>query len=61
MIGLRPRNPLALSFDIALGLRGILEESEAIEKAMKNAKSGGSDSDLPLSPEQTERQGLLRF
>lgn len=62
MIGLRPKNPLSVSFDIALSLRGVLEESEAIEKAMKNAKAGERDPDaLPISPEQIESQGILRF
>lgn len=68
MIRLSPKNPLSLAFDIALGLRGVIEEAETMDKALKGAGSGqhtaehSSESGARvITPEQLEAQGVVRF
>lgn len=63
MIRLSPRNPLALAFDIALGLRGVIEEAETMDKALKGTDIGQSSEPgaRVMSPEQVEAAGLVRF
>jgi hypothetical protein len=63
MIRLSPKSALALAFDMAMALRGTLEEVAAMEESMQRANDPeGSGKYSVFTPEEIEKQGgLLKF
>jgi hypothetical protein len=59
MIRLNPKSSLSLSFDMALAMRGTLEEQAAMEAAMN--KDGEDGNYTEFTAEEIEARGGLKF
>lgn len=59
MIRLSPKSPLSLSFDIALAMRGTLEEQAAMREAL--GEGSGDEKYTEFTAEEIEARGGLKF